>query len=436
MDVLAARSKQQFPAENKDVGANLTRLADDAVSPQAKMLLYALSGAAGCVLLIACANLANLLLARALARRRELAVRTAMGAGRERMVRQLVTESLLLALVGGAIGVAIAYAAVPLLNRLVPTALPLASEPTVDLRVLLFAIALTVVTGLAFGLAPLLRIGGEADLGGLREGARSGGGQKEGVRSTLVVVEIMASVVLLVSAGLLIRALWTVQMTDPGFRSERVLTMETPLPVPQFERVVTRAAFYSRALSQIRAIPGVASAAFVSYLPMGRVKGGIWPVSMDGRPVNRAENKNAFLRFVTPGYFATLGIPIKIGRDTDDSDTQDRQAVAVVSESFVTRFLPNRDALVGDRSSFHLRAAGPRDRGRRRRGADARPRAASGAADLPAVPSGRRRTTSSATSRGRWSCAPRLRSRRRSRRRFARSSGRSNRRCRSATSRR
>ena len=356
MDVLAAQSRQAYPADNKDVGAILTRLEDDGVSQQARMLLYALSGAAACVLLIACANLANLLLARALERRRELAVRTAMGAGRERMIRQLMTESLLLALVGGAIGVAIAYAAVPLLNRLVPTVLPLASEPTVDLRVMLFAIALTVVTGLVFGLAPLLRVGGEADLGGLREGARSGGGQKEGVRSTLVVVEIVASVVLLVSAGLLIRALWNVQLTHPGFRSENVLTMQTPLPTPQFDRVATRAAFYSRVLSSTRAVPGVTNAAFVSSLPMGRVKGGIWPVSLDGRQVNRAENQNAFLRYVTPGYLATLGIPLKTGRDTEDSDTQDRQAVAVVSESFVTRFLPKEtvSSAIGHHFTFAL----------------------------------------------------------------------------------
>ena len=356
MDVLAARSKQQFPAENKDVGANLTRLEDDGVSQQARLLLYALCGAAACVLLIACANLANLLLARALERRRELAVRSAMGAGRERMIRQLMTESLLLALGGGGLGVAIAYAAVPLLNRLVPVTLPLASAPTVDLRVMLFAIALTLVTGLAFGLAPLLRVSGEGDLGGLREGARSGGGHREGVRSTLVIVEIMVSVVLLVSAGLLIRALWNVQMTNPGFRSESVLTMQTPLPLPQFERVVTRDAFYSRVLSNVRAMPGVANAAFVSFLPMGRVRGMIWPVSLDRRAVNLAENQNAFLRYVTPGYFATLGIPIKIGRDTDDSDTQDRQAVAVVSESFVTRFLPNETLVsaIGHHFTFAL----------------------------------------------------------------------------------
>jgi predicted permease len=355
MDVLAARSKQQFPAENRDVGAILVRLSDG-VSSQAKLLLYALCGAAACVLLIACANLANLLLARALERRRELAVRTAMGAGRERMIRQLMTESLLLALFGGAIGVMIAYAAVPLLNRLVPTTLPLASAPTVDLRVLLFAIALTAVTGLAFGLAPLLRVGGEADLGGLREGARSGGGQKEGVRSTLVIVEIVASVVLLVSAGLLMRALWTIQATNPGFRSEGVLTMQTPLPIPQFNKVATRDAFYSRALSNIRALPGVTDAAFVSYLPMGKMKGGIWPVSIDGRTVNRSENKNAFLRYVTPGYFAALGIPMRSGRDTDDGDAHNRQYVAVVSASFVKRYLPNETpaSAIGHHFTFAL----------------------------------------------------------------------------------
>ena len=356
LDVLAARSKKEFPAENKDVGANLFRLSEDGVSLQAKLLLYALSGAAACVLLIACANLANLLLARALERRRELAVRTAMGAGRERMIRQLITESLLLAAIGGVLGVGIAYAAVPLLNRLVPTVLPLASDPTVDVRVMLFAIALTLVTGLVFGLAPLMRLGGEADLGGLREGTRSGGGQKEHVRSALVVVEIVASVVLLVSAGLLIRALWNVQLTNPGFRADGVLTLQTPLPSPQFDKVVTRDAFYTRVLAEVGALPGVTHAAFATSLPMGRMKGGIWPVSLDGKTVNRAENQNAFLRYATPGYFATLEIPLKTGRDISDSDTQDRQAIAVVSESFVTRFMPKEtvSSAIGHRFTFAL----------------------------------------------------------------------------------
>src|SRR4051812_34636715 len=356
MDVLAARTKQQYPVENKNTGAVLVPLSDS-VPQQARMLLYALSGAAACVLLIACANLANLLLARALERRRELAVRTAMGAGRERMVRQLMTESLLLAIGGGALGVGIAYAAVPLLNRLVPTTLPLASAPTVDLRVLAFAIVLTVVTGMVFGLAPLLRVGAEADLGGLREGARSGGGHKEGVRSALVVVEIVASVVLLVSAGLLMRALWTIQTTNPGFSAEGVLTLQTPLPAPQFGKVTTRQDYYRRTLSAIGALPGVRTAAFVSSLPMGKMKGGIWAVSIDGQPTTRADNRNAFLRYVTPGYFATLGIPLKVGRDITDGDTQDRLGAAVVSESFVRRYLPAETiaSAIGHHFTFALR---------------------------------------------------------------------------------
>jgi predicted permease len=355
LELIASRSRAQYPKENANVGATVIRFADE-ISQQTRLLLYALCGASGCVLLIACSNLANLLLARALGRRRELAVRTAIGAGRERMVRQLLTESLLLATIGGVAGIAVAFAAVPLLNRLVPTTLPLASSPTVDFRVLLFAIAATMLTGLAFGLAPVLRFRGDADLTGLREGSRSGGGQRERVRSALVVVEITASVVLLASAGLLIRALWTVQAIQPGFRPDGVLTLQTPLPMPQYGKVVTREAFYAHVLSDVRAIPGVVNAAFVSYLPMGKMRGGIWPVSVDGQPVNRADNKNAFLRYVTPGYFATLNIPLLSGRDVATSDDGSRQAVGVISESFIKRYWPDETpaSVLGRRFNFAL----------------------------------------------------------------------------------
>jgi predicted permease len=343
MELLAEQSKQQYPKENANVSALVVRFGDD-VSAQSRLLLVALCGAAGCVLLIACANLANLLLARAIGRRRELAVRTAMGAGRERMIRQLLTESLLLATIGGGLGVMVAQAAVPLLNRLVPPTLPIASTPTVDFRVLLFAIVITGLTGVAFGLAPVLRVGAEADLGGLREGARTGGGRRERLRSTLVVAEIIASVVLLVSAGLLLRALWTVQATDPGVRADGVLMLRTALPVPQYGRVSTRETFYARVLSDVRSLPGVTNAAYISFQPLGKMRGGIWPVSLDGQPVNRAENQNAFLRYVTPGYFPTLGIPMKSGRDISDADSGDRKPyVAVVSESFVRRYWPNEN---------------------------------------------------------------------------------------------
>jgi putative ABC transport system permease protein len=342
MELIAARFARQYPKENGKVSAAVVRFDDD-VPQQSRLLLIALCGAAGCVLLIACANLANLLLARALGRRRELAVRTAMGAGRERMIRQLMTESLLLASVGGAFGVAVAVMAVPLLNRLVPATLPTASAPAVDIRVLVFALALTALTGIAFGLAPVLRVGGEADLGGLRDSSRAGGGQKERLRSALVVAEIIASVVLLVSAGLLMRALLTIQARDPGFRPEGVLTLQTPLPIPKYGKLATREVFYSRVLDDVRALPGVIDAGFISYLPLGKMRGGIWPVAFDGREVNRADNQNAFLRYVTPGYFATLGIPIRQGRALAESDARDRQFVAVVSESFVRRYWPDVD---------------------------------------------------------------------------------------------
>ena len=344
MEARAAQSRLRYPKENANVSAFVARFSDE-VSDQSRLLVVALCGAAGCVLLIACANLANLLLARALGRRRELAVRTAIGAGRERMIRQLMTESLVLAGVGGAMGVAVAQAAVPLLNRLVPTGLPTASAPTVDTRVLLFATALTALTGVAFGVAPVLRVGGDPDMGGLRDGAPVTGGGRERVRGALVVAEVVASVVLLVSAGLLMRALWTIQARDPGFRPEGVLTLSANLPAAAYGRVATRDAFYTQVLSDVRALPGVVNAAFVSYLPMGKMRGGIWPVSFGGRTVNRADNQNAFLRYVTPGYFATLGIPLKAGRDLTTADTFERRPyAAVVSESFVKRYWPDQSS--------------------------------------------------------------------------------------------
>jgi putative ABC transport system permease protein len=278
-----------------------------------------------------------------------LALRTAIGAGRPRLVRQLMTESLLLAGVGGALGVGIAVAAVPLLTGLVPSTLPLAASPSVDVRVLLFAACLTAVTGIAFGLVPVLRVGGSPDLEGLREGARAGGGHKERLRSALVVAEIAASVVLLVAAGLLLRALITIKDINPGFRAQGVLTMRTELPMPQYRTVAVREAFYGRVLQEVRALPGVTSAAYVSFMPMSSFRGGIWPVSVKGDAGSvadvRSANNVAAIRYVTPGYFKTLGIPLERGRDIDAADNRDHQFAAVVSESFVKRYWPSQDPI-------------------------------------------------------------------------------------------
>ena len=236
MSVIAAQSDRRIRRRTRTPAPWWYPIRDE-VSQRSRLLLLALSGAAACVLLIACANLANLLLARALGRRRELAVRTAIGAGRERLIRQLMTESLLLAVVGGALGVAVAAVAVPLLARLVPVERCRSPRRRRWISACCWwRRADRALTGIAFGLAPVLRAGGSPDLDGLREGARSGGGQKERLRSALVVAEIVASVVLLVSAGLLIRALLTVQAIDPGFKPEGVLTLRTELPLPEYRQ--------------------------------------------------------------------------------------------------------------------------------------------------------------------------------------------------------
>ena len=341
MDVIAGQLRRQYPKELEHTGATVDRLRDD-ISQQRRLLLFALAGAALCVLLIACSNLANLLLARAMARQKELAVRTALGAGRERLIRQLVTESMVLSLAGGLFGVILAGLALPMLTKLVP-ALPVSGVPSIDVRVLGFAVILTLLTGVGFGVVPALRAC-RGDLAGLREGSRSGGGRKTGMRSALILAEVTLSVVLLISAGLLLRALSKIQAVDPGFSSDGVLTLETALPWPKYQATAKRVAFYRRVLSEIQALPGVTDAGYISYLPM-TMRGGIWPVDIDGKTLDRSDGHTASLRFVTQGFFAALKIPLHAGRNVSESDAGDRPFVAVVSESFARRYWPGQNAL-------------------------------------------------------------------------------------------
>jgi putative ABC transport system permease protein len=343
MAVVTAQLERQYPKENEGTHANVYLLRDD-VSTQSRLLLYALVGAAICVLLIACTNLANLLLVRALVREKELAVRTAIGAGRERLIRQLTTESLVLAFLGGALGVVVAGLTAPLLSRLVPNTLPVEQASAFDWRVLLFAGALTALTGVVFGVAPAWRVCRKADLTALREGARAGSGKKERLRAALVMAEVAASVVLLVSTGLLLRALWKLQGNDPGFRTEGVLTLRTALPDPKYNATATRANFYNRVLGDIRQLPGVTGAAYISFLPMA-MGGGIWPVQVAEHPTDRSEAHTVSMRFVTPGFFAAMRIPLRGGRDVEDGDTLDRPLAAVVSQSFAERYWPHQDPL-------------------------------------------------------------------------------------------
>ncbi len=343
MSVIAAQLAREYPKDNSKVGANVLRLRDE-LSTKSRLLLWVLMGAAICVLLIACANVANLLLARSLVREKELAVRAAMGAGRERLARQLATETLVLAALGGLLGVAVAFAGLPLLIKLVPDNLPIAQAPSLDFRVLAFAGVLTVLTAGAFGVLPALRIGARASLSGLREGARAGGGRKAWLRAGLVVAEVTISIVLLVSAGLLMRALIRLQGVDPGFRTDGVLTLRTALPMPKYVKTDVRGAFFDHVLSEVRRLPGVKQAAYISGLPMVW-GGGIWPVSVNGEQRERVAAYTASLRYITPGFFASMTIPMHQGRDVSDSDTVNRQYVAVVSDSFVRKYWPGQNPL-------------------------------------------------------------------------------------------
>jgi putative ABC transport system permease protein len=341
---IARGASRANPEANPRVSAMVTTLRDD-VTRQTRLLLWILLAAAATLLLIACTNLANLLLTRGLARQKEMAVRAALGAGRQRLVRQLLTENVLLAVAAGAVGVWIAAAGIPVLVRLVPTTLPTSEAPAVDLRLLAAAMAATFVCAIGFGLIPALRISRQLDARALHEGERAGTGRRTArLRSGLVVTQVGLSVLLVVASGLLIRAMLKVQTTDPGFQSERVLTLRTTLPAKKYEGVSLRHRFFRRVLEGVQALPGVTSAAYTTGLPMV-VTGRIWAVRVPGYETLPPLQRLASLRFVTPRFFETLGIPLRSGRDFADNDTQTSQPVAIVSDSFAERYWPGQNAL-------------------------------------------------------------------------------------------
>jgi predicted permease len=339
----AARLARDFPATNAETGVSFFGL-HDAFSQRFRLILLALCGASLCVLLIACANLANLLLVRAAAREPELELRAALGAGKERLVRQMVTESMVLAVVGGALGILLAVAVLPFFARLVPPDLPAGGAPSLDLRLLALAVTFTALTGLGFGLIPAIRAGGKSGFTALRGGARAAGKGSKRMRTTLVATEVAMSVALLITSGLFVRAIGRVQAIDPGFDAGQVITLRTALPRPRYDDPATRVVFYQRVLDDVRLQPGVASAAYVSGLPM-EMTGGVHPVRIPGEEF-RLDNPNmTSVRFVTPQFFETLDIELKLGRDVEVTDTRDRPQVAVVSESFVKRHWPDQEPL-------------------------------------------------------------------------------------------
>ena len=348
MEVVTERLERQHPEANRDTRASVVPLRDD-VPRSSRLLVKGLAAASVCLLVIALTNLANLLLARSLARAGETSLRLTLGSGRERLVRQRVTELALLGGAGWLAGLGVAWASLPLLSRLVPLRLPVEEASGLDPRVFAFATLLAALTVLVFGVAPVF--GGRAVP--LREGARSGfGGRRHRLRAALVVAQVGGTVVLLVASGLLVRALWQVRAVDPGFTTDGVFAVHTPLPYSRYELTERRAELYRRVLEDVRRAPGVEEASFVSFLPMV-MGGGIWPVTLPGNP-DTERRRTASLRFATPRFFSTLGVPLRQGRDFDDGDDEDAPDVAIVSESFAERYWPS-ESPIGQRFEFAFR---------------------------------------------------------------------------------
>ena len=337
MSTLAARLSQQYPEKTAGHGVKLDSLTDVLVG-DIGLSLFILLGAVGFVLLIACANVANLMLARIGGRQREIAVRTALGASRLRIVRQLLTESLMIAVAGGGAGLLLAIWAVSWLVSLGPETIPRVHEISVDARVAGFTLLVSAATGVLFGLAPALQISKPGLTDALKESGRTTAGlRKNRLRSALVVSEVSLSLVLLVGAGLLIRSFAKLNQIDPGFNADRVLTLGVsllPNKYPTDEQVAT---FYSQILERSATLPGVISAAAISDLPFSGSNTSDY-FTIEGRPPIAKESEPLTeYRVVTPRYFQSMGIPLLAGRDFSETDTKQSPNVVVINDEFVRR---------------------------------------------------------------------------------------------------
>ncbi len=310
-----------------------------------KTALWVLMGAVSLVLLIACGNVANLLLVRASARQREIAVRLALGAARGRLLRQLLTESLILALAGGAAGLALAYAALRLLMA-GAASFPRVAETRMDMGVLLFAILVSVATGLLFGLAPAFHSARHATRQTLQEGSRgTAGGASQRLRSALAVAELALSLALLAGSGLLIRSFLRLQEVDAGFRPDGVLTMRISLPEQKYAKPEQTRAFYRELLDRIRRLPGVDAAGGASGLPLSGT-GWSGTTTIDTQAVPQKETTpETDQRPAIPGYFEAMGIPLVRGRYFDQRDTETSATVAIVDETLANTYWPRQDAI-------------------------------------------------------------------------------------------
>jgi putative ABC transport system permease protein len=346
MNTISSRLEQHYPTDDTGWGAVVVPLREELVGGVRPALLVLL-GAVAFVLLIACANVANLMLVRTLGRRKEIAIRSALGASRSRVLQQVLSESVLLALTGGMLGLLIAHFGVRLISAFLANQLSVSPEINLDGWVLGFTLVVSVLTGVLAGLAPALRLTrtdlNEALKQGLgRTDSDSGGTRTRGV---LVVSEVALSLMLLIGAGLMIRSLWMLRSVDPGLDPNKVLTMRVGVPSTRFPSPIQQSNFFADVLQRVRALPGVGSAGVIDSVPMSG-GGSIQPIAIEGRPtLQTADQPEVAVRSISPGYIEALRIPLLRGRDLNDGDTAGRPAVILISQSMARWFWPNEDPI-------------------------------------------------------------------------------------------
>jgi putative ABC transport system permease protein len=343
VDTIGTRLAQQYPDTNTNRGILIEPTLKALVGDVRPALLIML-GAVACVLLIACANVANLLLARAMTRHKEMALRSALGASRLRVIRQLLTESVLLSFAGGVLGLALAVWWSDLLVALGKKDIPRAIQVGLDWRVLGFTLGVTVLTGFVFGLVPALHLSKTDLTESLKEGRGAGGAaRKNRVRGVLVVAELALAVVLLVGAGLLIQSFWRLQHVNSGLQAQNVLTFSVSLPEVRYSSE-KQARFYRDLANRVRSLPGVQSASAALPLPLSGDRFSI-SFQIDGRPVARKDEPVADLFMTEPDYFRTMGIPMLQGRDFNERDDHSSTPVVIVSDKFAKQFFPGENPI-------------------------------------------------------------------------------------------
>jgi putative ABC transport system permease protein len=356
---ISTRLEQQYPEDDKGWGATAIPLHEQLIG-DVRTALLVLLGAVAFVLLIACANVANLVLAKTLARGKEMAIRSALGAGRMVLLRHILVETLLLSVIGGLLGLLLARGVIALSVQLLADRLPTYMEVTLDAQVLAYTLLLSVAAGVLAGLFPSLRFSRVDVNEALKQGTRGGSDAGGKTRNVLVVCEVALSLVLLIGAGLMIRTLWQLRDVRPGFDSSNVLTMSVAIPHGRFATPSGEINFFHDVLQRVRTLPGIEEAGAIDSLPLDG-GGSHQPFSIEGRPVlPMADQPEVDVRLISTGYLRTMHVPVIRGRDFEESDAAGRTGVVLISDALAHRFFPNEDP-IGKHLTLTFFADAPRE---------------------------------------------------------------------------